>query len=83
MADKAGVDRSLVARIEADRDVRVGTLMNIIEALEGRLVLSVRTARPLKDMAEDHVPARQAAWDARSRKRNGGANAPSSTGSPP
>lgn len=81
MADKAGVDRSLVARIEGDRDVRVGTLVRIVEALGGRLVLGVRSPRPLKDMAEDHVPAREAAWNARSRKRDG-ATWPPSTGSP-
>ncbi len=79
---KSGVDRSLIAKIEADRDVRVGTLMKVVEALGCRLVLAVRSPRPLKDMAEDHVPARLTAWDARQRRRIGGATSPSSTGSP-
>lgn len=62
MAAAAGVDRSLVAKIEADRDVRFGTVARLVEALGGKLVLGVRTPRPLKDMAEDHVPAREKAY---------------------
>jgi transcriptional regulator with XRE-family HTH domain len=82
MALKAGVDRSLIARIEADQDVRVGTLTKIVEALGCRLILAARSPRPLQDMAEDHVPARQIAWEASQKRRNGGSTSPSSTGSP-
>lgn len=82
MADKAGVDRSLLARIESGRDVRVGTLTKIVGALGGKLMLGVRSPQPLKDLAEDHVPARQIAWEARQRRRDGGSTSPSSTGSP-
>lgn len=62
MAAAAGVDRSLIAKIEGDRDVRFGTVSRLVEARGGRLVLGVRTPRPLKDMAEDHVPAREKAY---------------------
>lgn len=62
MATAAGVDRSLVAKIEADRDVRVGTLSRLVEALGGKIVFGVRTPRPLKDMAEDHMLAREKAY---------------------
>ena len=82
MAAKAGVDRSLIARIEAGRDVRVETLTRIVEALGGKLILGVRSPRPLKDMAEDHVPARQIAWEASQRRWDGGSTSPSSKGSP-
>ena len=82
LAQKAGVDRSQVAKIEAERDVRIGTLARIVEALGCRLVLTARSPRPLKDMAEDHVPARLAAWEERLRKRDRGAIWPSSTDSP-
>jgi transcriptional regulator with XRE-family HTH domain len=83
MASKAGVDRSLIAKIEAERDVRIGTLSRIVEALGGRLVLTVRTPRSLKDMAEDHVPARQREWESRPPRRGGDPIWPPSTGSPP
>lgn len=62
MAVAAGVDRSLIAKIEGDRDVRFGTVSKLVEALGGKLVLGVRTPRPLKIMAEDHVPARMKAY---------------------
>lgn len=82
MEDKAGVDRSLIAKIEAERDVRVGTLSRIVEALGGRLVLTVRSPRTLKDMAEDHVPARQLAWESRPPRRAGDPIWPPNTDSP-
>ena len=47
MARKAGVDLSLIARIEAGRDARTGTLAKIAEALGCRLVLTVRSPRAL------------------------------------
>lgn len=83
VAEKAGVDRSLISKIEADRDVRIATLARLVEALGGRLVLGVRSPRALKDMAEDHVPAREAAWEERLRKKEWRLISRSSTGSPP